>query len=134
MLRNNLLLVLNHNALFAYMIPSMQSFRVLYEASHFCNICDITPKLPMTSVADRLNDLCKVTHQFRCQQNWKHYGHYNYLTLKYPFSFYNSMNWVSFILIGLYFKIESDKMSNRYSQIYSVKMTVVSRLTYSSFC
>lgn len=54
-----------HNALYAYMIPSLQSLRVLYEASHFCNICDITPKLPMTSAAERLNDLCKVTYQFR---------------------------------------------------------------------
>lgn len=55
----------NHNSFYAYIIPSLESFNVLYEASHFCNICDITPKLLMTSVAERLNDLCKVTHQFR---------------------------------------------------------------------
>lgn len=43
----------HHNALYASMIPSQESLRVLYEASHFCNICDIIPKLPMTSVAQR---------------------------------------------------------------------------------
>lgn len=69
-----------HNVLYEYIIPLLQSFRVLYEASHFCNICDITPKLLMTFVAERLNDLCKVTHQFRWWQAWKHYVHYNYLT------------------------------------------------------
>lgn len=80
----------NHNALYAYIIPSQESLRVLYEASHFCNICDITPELPMTSVAARLNDLCKGTHQFRWRRTWKHYGHFNYLILQEPFSLQSS--------------------------------------------